>query len=95
MHGWDEGTGRWAKTFPDVSGLLIFQNYLFQWRFKLPVWLLVICEIEWHLVLVSWTGCQAPHLKVITTILFLYGIFQCSVLVSKLDQVGFLVCLFF
>lgn len=85
MHGWNEETGKWLKTFLDVSALQIFQNYLFQWRFKLPVWLLVICEIEWHLVPVSWTSCQEPHLKVITTFLFLYGIFQCSVLVSNIS----------
>lgn len=53
MHGWGEETGKWEKTFPDVLGCLqIFQNFLFQWRFKLPIWLLEIGDIVWYLVLV-------------------------------------------
>lgn len=67
MHGWDEETQRRAKHSQMFQVCRYLKNYLFQWRFMLPVWLLVICEIEWHIVLVSWTGCQTPHPKVITT----------------------------
>lgn len=52
----------------------------------------------WNWVAISTcelTGCQAPHLKVITPILFLYGIFQCSVLVSSISYGRFSCLLIF